>query len=179
MLIGSRYRPRPTGSQSHRLALTPVRDSGRCGWGSSGRLAGSGGRWTAETGSRAIPRGRGRRPCWGVRAALVRAGWTVGQVCRSRSHQLPLVTSLYCVGPPLQPTRAFCGPLACRSHWVSQRDRLSQRNCRPLELPAGRGRSAVLRPDVTLELQGVGAAALRLTCSGGGVPFGLSARAPS
>lgn len=119
-------------------------------------MAGSGGRWTAETRSQAVPRGRGRRPCWAVRAALVRAGWTVGQVCRSRSHRLPLVTSLYCVWPPLQPTRAFCGPLACRSHWVPQRDRLSQRNCWPPELPAGAGPSAVLRPDVTLEFGGWG-----------------------
>ncbi|MEJ1279638.1 hypothetical protein NN561_010572 [Cricetulus griseus] len=43
----------------------------------------------------------------------------------------------------------------------------------------GRGGSAVLRPDVTLELQGVGAAAVRLTCSGGGVRLSPCARALS
>lgn len=92
MLIGSRSRPRPTGSRSHRLILTPVRDAGRCGRGSGGRLAGFGGDGQLRlTGSRAIPRGSGRRPCWGVRAALVRgcAAATVGQVCHSLSPGPP------------------------------------------------------------------------------------------
>lgn len=139
----------------------PVRDAGRCGRGSGGRLAGFGGDGQLRlTGSRAIPRGSGRRPCWGVRAALVRgcAAGTVGQVCHSRSPRPPLTASRSSVRTPRQPIRAFCGPSACRSHRVPQRDPLPQRNCRPPELPAGaeRGGSAVLRPDVTLELQGGG-----------------------
>lgn len=126
MLIGSRFRPRPTGSRSHRLALMPVRDAGRCGRGSGGRLASLGGDGQLRlTGSPAIARGCERRPCWGVRAALVGAGglgvgWTVGQVCHSRSPRLPPIASRCSVRTPLQPIRAFCGPSACRSHRVPQ-----------------------------------------------------------
>lgn len=53
----------------------PVRDAGRCGWGSGGRLASLGGDGQLRlTGSRANPRGGERRPCWAVRVALVGAG---------------------------------------------------------------------------------------------------------
>ena len=70
MLIGSRSQPRPPRPPSHRLSRTPVRDSGRCGRGSRGRLAGSGGDGQLRLAGRsAIPRGRG----YGPRSGLGRA----------------------------------------------------------------------------------------------------------
>lgn len=148
LLIGSRSRPRPTGSPSHRLALMPVRDAGRCGRGSGGRLASLGGDGQLRlTGSRAIPRGGERRPCWAVRAALV-GGWGWGGRGRGRwgrcvtaeapvSHgsRLAVASGRRCNPLKRPAARRLAAATGSRSG-----DRLPQRTRGPPEPPAGAGR---------------------------------------
>lgn len=124
MLIGSRSRPRPTGSRSHRLALMPVRDAGRCGRGSGGRLASLGGDGQLRlTGSPAIARAD-PAGVYALRwSGLGGWGWggRWGRCVTAEAPRLPPIASRCSVWTPLQPIRAFCGPSACRSHRVPQR----------------------------------------------------------
>lgn len=145
LLIGSRSRPGPPGPPSHRLRRTPVRDSGRCGRGNRGRLAGSVGDGQLRPAGRpAIPPGSGCGPRSGLGCADCRAG------VRRQEPVFRLDASRPGVRPPRQPSRAP-RRLLC----------LSQPPC-PAAAPAstaesrapggclqGRGRSAVQRPDVT------------------------------
>lgn len=169
MLIGSRSQPRPPRPPSHRLSRTPVRDSGRCGRGSRGRLAGSGGDGQLRlAGCPAIPRGRG---C-GSRSGLGRADRGAG-VPRPQPRAPPGRASSCRRAAGGSPVKCLAASSACRSRRVPQRDRLPPRSRGPRAAGAAcrGGAGARSRGLTSLPGQlggGVGAAARRLTCSGGG-----------
>lgn len=127
MLIGSRSQPRPPRPPSHRLSRTPVRDSGRCGRGSRGRLAGSGGDGQLRlAGCPAIPRGRG---C-GSRSGLGRADRGAG-VPRPQPRAPPGRASSCRRAAGGSPVKCLAASSACRSRRVPQRDRLPPRSRGP------------------------------------------------
>lgn len=164
MLIGSRSQPRPPGPQSHRLSRTPVTDSGRCGRGSRGRLAGA--RGDGQPGPAGSPRARGAAAADPAGARAVR---TPGQVCRGGEPRAAPGRASPGVGPTRQPTRAPRRPLsvpqpACpaAAPAPTAEPRAPGAACRG----GARARSTGLTSPPAL-LRGAGAAALRLTCSGG------------
>lgn len=171
MLIGSRSQPRPPKPQSHRLALTPVIGSGRCGWSSGTRLAGSCVDGQLRLAGRpAIPRGGGCGPRGGPRAALTpavgpRGRWAAAGGCRSDCRLLVLASgSRRCRSTFERPV----APSACGSRHLPQRDGFHRGVAVRQRCLQGRGGARSRGLTSPPGLRGVGAAALRLTCSGGG-----------
>lgn len=165
MLIGSRSQPRPPKPQPHRLFRTPVKDCGRCGRSSPGRLAGLGRDGQLRLAERpAIPRGSGCGLCWGCGSADSGAGvpWQehgappdAPRCCWRRAAAAAYLSAL------LSSVLAAAG--------VSRNRTSFHRGVAAPSAAGGGGAEARSRGLTSPPgLRGVGTAAPRLTCNGGG-----------